>query len=261
MITNLSIGRYGRFGNMLFQIAAVIGIARRCGQEYGFLPPVNWDHKERFGSDEPVELEPFFENIFPRLDKDARQFHGRSYQFGYHDIYLPAGDWDIQGHFQSDKFFSDHIDEVRRVLKMRNEPVLQDLVAVHVRRGDYDDVYHPRLKDDYYSRAIAKFPSGTKFMVFSDDPDDAFEMFKRIGPVNAPGSQFFLSTQNGYLGDFRLMKCCRHFITGNSSFSLMAAILGNGPDKRIICPKNWFGPAWGVKMPTRDIYPQNSIVI
>jgi hypothetical protein len=70
-----------------------------------------------------------------------------------------------------------------------------------------------------------------------------------------------LSCGRDYLEDFRLMKTCRHFVTGNSSFSLMAAILGEAPDKKIVCPSTWFGPAWGQMPETKDLYPENAIVI
>lgn len=252
MITNLSIGRYGRFGNMLFQIAAVIGIARKSGQEYGFPPIMNYDHAEKFGSKEDCDLEKYFKYPFPRLQKAPAEYYERPYAWGYHDIYLPKGDWALSGHFQSDKYFRDCMDEVRYVLTMRSECQFQSEppVAIHVRRGDYDDMYHPRIQGEYYHAAIAKFPKGTRFMVFSDDPDDARRML-------GSSPLFTYQTGNDYIRDFTIMKACSGFITANSSFSLMAAILSTYPGKQIICPRTWFGPAW--KPSTKDVYPLNSI--
>lgn len=259
MITNLSIGRYGRFGNMLFQIAAVVGIARRSGQSYGFERIMNYDHLERFGSKEDIDLEPYFVNPFPRLDKDRGQFQGRHFGFGFYDIYLPGGDWDLAGHFQSERYFTHCIQEVRDLLTMRDEPDLQDVVAVHLRRGDYDDAYHPILRQEYYKPAIDTFwETGTQYLVFSDDPLQAEQLIHTT--MGYPRGRFLYS-EYGYLSDFRMMKRCRHFIIANSSFSLMAAILSPAPDKKIIAPRRWFGPAWGVQMATRDIYPQNSTII
>lgn len=254
MITNLSIGRYGRFGNMLFQIAAVIGIARRSGQEYGFPPLYNSDHKEKFGSTEDCDLEPHFKHPFPRLEKSPASYFERPYSWGYHDIYLPKGDWALSGHFQSDKYFRDHMDEVRYVLTMRRECTFQSdpPVAIHVRRGDYDDMYHPRIQSEYYHAAIAKFPRGTRFLVFSDDIEDAKKML-------GEGGLFTYQTGTDYLTDFAIMKACSGFIIANSSFSLMAAILSTSPGKQIVCPRTWFGPAWTPS--TKDVYPQNSIVL
>lgn len=259
MITNLSIGRYGRFGNMLFQMAAVVGIARKSGQSYGFPLLVNSDHKERFGSQEDVMIEDYFINPFPRLDKDRQHFYGRQVDWGYHDLYLPAGDWDLAGHFQSERYFDHCMDEVRALLTMKDEPALTDVIALHIRRGDYDDRYHPILKEKYYRPAIEKlWDTGLNYLVFSDDPAQAQRLIH--DDMNFPIGRFLYS-EYGYLHDFRMMKRCRHFIIANSSFSLMAAILSPALDKKIIAPRQWFGPAWGIPMPTADIYPKNSTII
>lgn len=255
MITNTSIGRYGRFANMLFQIAAVVGIARKSGQSYGFLPLENADHRDRFGSNEPVDINNYFVNRFPRLDKEEKMFVQRPYSWGYHDIYLPAGDWAISGHFQSERYFMHAIDEVRGLLTMHNEQDYTDYVAIHVRRGDYDDKYHPRLGMEYYKLALEQFPPETKFLIFSDDIPAAREL---LG-LGANFASFTYVSGGDYLQDFRIMKRCGGFITANSSFSLMAAILSPVEKKKIICPRTWFGPAW--KPSTVDIYPRGSIQV
>jgi hypothetical protein len=58
------------------------------------------------------------------------------------------------------------------------------------------------------------------------------------------------------------MKRCKSFITANSSFSFMAALLGDHPDKKIIMPSRWFGPQMpAMGFTTDDIYPEGAIVI
>lgn len=258
MITNQSIGHYGRFGNMLFQIAAVIGIARKSGQPYGFLPLINHDHKDRFGSNEDVELDKYFVNPLPQLAGDYPQLVKREYPWGYHDIYLPTGNWDLAGHFQSEKYFKHCIDEVRHYFRMKDEPEIQEAIAIHWRLGDYDDKYHPRLTMGYYIDALTRIPPTDRVIIFSDDKAKAMEMAVQIRHL----SDFNVEVAAGdYIIDFRMMKRCKHFITGNSSYSLMASILGEHPDKKIVCPKKWFGPAWTVPMETKDLYPENAIVI
>lgn len=256
MIINSTIGHYGRFGNMLFQIAAVIGIARKNGQSYGFLPFVNHDHKERFGSTEDVDLQKYFENPLPNVLPPYPE--QKVYSWGYHDIALPPGNYDISGHFQSERYFKHCIDEVRHYMLMKEERTLAnhyDKVVIHVRRGDYDDHYHPRVGQDYYNRAISMFPEGTEFIVFSDDIESAFEMLGIDDSVS-------YREDTDYIQDFALMKQCGHFICANSSYSLMAAILSENPYKKIICPGNWFGPAWGSPGPeTKDLYPEGAIVL
>jgi hypothetical protein len=48
------------------------------------------------------------------------------------------------------------------------------------------------------------------------------------------------------------MKSCRYFVIANSSYSAMAAILGEAKDKRVIAPRPWFGPA--AQITGEDIY-------
>lgn len=257
MITNLSIGTYGRFGNMLFQVAAVVGIARKSNQTYGFQPLMNKDHSDRFGSTEDCDIEKYFVNPFPRLDRHPHDYYGRAYQWGYHDIYLPQGNWDISGHFQSDKYFLHCIDEVRALLTMKDEPPIRDVVAIHVRRGDYDDAYHPRLGAEYYGLAIKQFPIYSRFEVYSDDIVDAKAMLAPLFPIETPVQ--YISPKMDYLQSWRLMKRSTNFICGNSSYSLMAAILSDAAGKKVICPRTWFGPAW--KPTTADLYPMGSILL
>jgi len=260
MITNQSIGHYGRFGNMLFQVAAVIGIARKSGQPYGFLPLINHDHKDRFGSSEDVELDKYFVNPLPQLAGDCPQLVKREYLWGYHDLYLPTGNWDLAGHFQSEKYFKHCIDEVRHYFRMADEPTDTKVVAIHWRLGDYDDSYHPRQPKEYYLHALTKIPDDIEgAIIFTDDKVRGMALAIYLHEIT--GIRIGLSVEQDYIMDFRLMKSCRHFITGNSSYSLMAAILGEYPNKKIVCPKNWFGPAWTVPMETKDLYPENAIVI
>lgn len=258
MITNTSIGRYGRFGNQMFQIAAAIGIARASGQDFAFPEWINHDHKDRFGSSEDVHLQKYFENPLPALSIDARLWPERPVSWGYHDIYLPSGDWNLSGHFQSEKYFDHCIDEVRHYFRMiENEPLkssdwFEERVAIHVRRGDYDDKYHTLLGLDYYKKAISKWPEFTDFVVFSDDMNAAREILGIADNIKYSG-------ESDYIQDFSFMKHFGGFICANSSFSLMAAILSEAPDKKIVCPSQWFGPAWTPD--TKDLYPKNAIVI
>lgn len=253
MLAYNSLGHYGRFGNQLFQIAGTIGIARKYGYAYGFPEWKNHDHKDRFGSQEDIDLQKYFVNPLPQVD--AVGYPDYPVSWGYHPDLHPPDNVSLSGHFQSEKYFAHCKDVIRHYFRMKYDWGDHDGCAIHVRLGDYDDKYHPRLTAEYYNRAMALFPEGTKFTVFSDDLDAACKMFdlRKVG----------YNHSNDYIIDFAIMKKFKHFIIGNSSYSLMAAILGEHPDKKIICPSNWFGTAWGANYRelSRDIYPKNSIII
>lgn len=256
-LTNKSIGRYGRFANGLFQIAGLIGIATKQGFHWGVDPFVNHDHKERFWSTEDIDIWKHLKHELP----PAQPLHYRetNYPWGYHEITLPNGDFDLRGHFQSEKYFKHCMDEVRHWLTFKDEPTPNDWIAIHVRRGDYGSEYHPLLGIEYYEQAMSMFPAGAHFLIFSDERDKAVALLESL----ADRFQMSVAPEGNYIEDFKLMKNCHSFICANSSYSLIAALLANQHGKRIIMPKVWWGIAWGenhIEM-CRDVYPEGAIVI
>lgn len=251
MITSQSINRggLGRFGNQLFTIAGVIGIATRSGQPYGFPEWINHDNA-LFGG-KPDRLRDFLANPLPTYIPEVN-YQEYGYFWGYRDIYLPSGSWTIDAHLQSERFFAHCIDLVRHYFTFRDEPKPSNKVAVHWRAGDYSDdpdAYHPRQRVDYYILALQQFPN-SEFLIFTDDKAEAEKRFAFMDAEVVSGN---------YIEDFKLMKNCHSFITANSSYSLMAAILGDQPGKKIVCPRKWFGPT--VNLETKDIYPSNAVII
>ncbi len=247
LVTFNMLGRYGRLANQMYQIAGVIGVARRNGFDFAFPYWKNYDHLERFGSSEDIDIQKHFVNPLPLYDGPTLPDH--PVPWGYHDVNLTKS-VSLSGHFQSEKYFEHCIDEVKWYLRMRDEYPQNDRCAIHVRLGDYDDQYHPRMTMDYYSKAMAGFSADQPYLVFSDDIPAARQMFGE-GVEYATGD---------YLDDFKRMKSCRHFIIGNSSYSAMAAILGEAKDKKVVAPRPWFGPAYA-QITGEDIYASSWEVV
>lgn len=252
MITSLAIGTggLGRFGNNCFTIAGVIGIATKSGQSYGFPRWKTYDNAT-FGN-VVDDIEQYLVNELPRIP-DNLTFKSYGYFWGFRSIYLPTGNWSIDAHFQSERFFKWCINDIRRIFTFKDEPPQNDYVAIHYRAGDYtegSEGHHPRCTRHYYEAAMSQFPDGTQFLIFTDDKKRAFEIFGR--PIADYGN---------YIEDFKMMKRCKSFITANSSFSLFAAILGEHPEKKIICPRQWFGSQMPPEFGTEDIYPEGAIII
>lgn len=260
MLTFSRLGRQGRFANGLFQIAGTIGIAIKSNQEYGFPLWKNYDHKERFGSPEDIDLYKYFINPLPTINPEAYQWQTYPYYWGYSNITFPSGNWDLQSHFQSQKYFDHCIDLIRHYFTMNDEKDY-DAIACHLRFGDYDDNYHPRPNQAYYKAALAQMPKEMRVNIFSDDIPKAIEL---MNPLMKKYKFEWDGISDNYIDSFRNMKRHKHFICGNSSYSLMAAILAPNPDKIIVCPKNFFGPSWGPgqnEIMTKDIYPEGAIII
>lgn len=248
MLTFRQLGRYGRFANGLFQIAGTIGIATKNGYQYAFPRWKNYDHRN-FNETEDIDVQKYFVNELP-FAEDLDRFPERFFNWGFHGFSVPDNH-SLVGHFQAPRYFAHCMDVIRHYFRMKDEPAQNEYVAVHFRGKDYyegGENYHPQCTKEYYDRAMGLFP-GAKFLVFTDDMEAAEKRFS--GVEYATGD---------YIEDFRLMKRCKSFITANSSYSLMAALLGEHPEKNIVCPSLWFGAAAG-GMNGNDCYPENAIVI
>ena len=131
------------------------------------------------------------------------------------------------------------------VLELGEELRSQDSVAVHVRRGDYPKKKTPfsrfvSLGEEYYKKAVEclldKIDSPS-FYIFSNDMQDALDM------LNPSISGFIkkIGLKTNYLDEWYLMKCCRHQIIGNSSFSWWPAYLNGYEKKMVVAPKKYLG--------------------
>ncbi len=172
----------------------------------------------------------------------------------------------LDGYWQSEKYFREIDDIVRREFSFKTEPDQQNremaarikgvnAVAVHVRRGDNVSdpasiQHHGTCPPEYYrqtAQLIAAQVSNPHFFVFSDEPG--------WGPSNLElGGPATFVAQNGPEKDYedlRLMALCRHHIIANSSFSWWGAWLSNSKGI-IVAPKKWFNKA---ELDTRDLIP------
>lgn len=257
------LGRLGRLGNQLFQIAATIGAARRsrCACTFPEWP---------------------YEGYFAGLPRDPGRPPPRPPLVEKSYLYQPL---DIRetchlvGYFQSEKYFAHCGEEIRRVLAPRDQLRVQlearfsavlalRPCAIHVRRTDYvgSPVYANLGDSGYYERAMSALGRDTLFLLFSDDIPWCRRRFhehrRRIMFVEGLAA----------MGDFFLMSACAHQIIANSSFSWWAAWLNANPTKQIIAPLHWFagefadesrpfvaGPPHSGYHDTRDLVPESWI--
>ena len=152
---------------------------------------------------------------------------------------------------QSEKYFAHCSDLVRHYFELKNktENIKEEAIAIHVRRGDYDDNYHPTMKKDYYEEALLHMPQGLPIYVFSDDGAAAYKML---------GDGKHYVTTNHYMIDFAMMRQCTHFILSNSNYCWWAWWLSNRQGK-VVAPRNWFGKVAGIS--SQDIYTEEMLVI
>lgn len=139
MLTYSKLGKNGRFGNQLFQIAGTIGTARGLGLPYAF--PV-WYYQKYFVNDLPI------------CKHTANS---------------------LNGYLQDYKLFEKYEGCIRSQFVMKFPEIdMGGKVFIHFRAYSKEGVshYHPEQTKEYYEQAVRQF-EGKQFVVFSDDIERA----------------------------------------------------------------------------------------
>lgn len=233
----------GRLGNNLFQIAACIGYAQKHNVEWG----IHKGYVERGFNVNQVD------RFLPWLpDRNGWQFKAYNEPcFNYRDIPFHPHGVRLVGFWQSERYFDNAKDQVRKWIKVPKKTGMEDYVSVHVRRGDY--VQHssgfPPITVDYIGQALAHFP-GKKIMFFSDDIEWCKIHFK-----NCEYSEGLNEWE-----DLTLMASCGGHVISNSTLAWWGAWLGEG---KTVAPHwlNWFGPSNPHNQNTFDLLPKEWIQI
>jgi hypothetical protein len=232
------LGKYGRLGNALFQIAATIAYSKRYNENYCF---PKWEYQDCFNFDQSNFL-----NHTPRYDNVYNED-----KYTYSNIpYKP--NCNLHGYFQSKKYFEDQEGYIKNILtpKEKKESGLYgDVCGIHIRRGDYIQFkdFHTVLQVDYYRKAMSCIPV-SKFLIISDDPEWCKIAF-------AYDERCTVKKQGSVMDDFTTLSACGHNIIANSSFSWWAAYLNPNQNKTVVAPKEWFGPKLKDINPISDLIP------
>jgi hypothetical protein len=259
MLSFNNIGKLGRLGNQMFQYAALCGISQKIGTScccpYRFSVPSPLPIAECFYLGHALDY---------RNEKIDFIFKENSFSYSEEHTTIPSnGSVDLYGYFQSEKYFSEYFSLIKKEFTFKKKIVdicnefiennnlnMNNLVSLHIRRGDYLNLkdYHPLQSNEYYINAIEQFKD-KQFLIFSDD----IQWCKTSG-LFKPYSVFY-SNRNDYEDLYLMTKCSGHIIA-NSSFSWWGAWLGGNTT---IAPKNWFGERGPSNW--NDIYCENWIIL
>ena len=129
----------------------------------------------------------------------------------------------------------------------------RQVVAVHVRRGDYINGIFINLSRDYYSAAFSFFDDEkVNYLIFSDDADWCRREFSEK-------SNIFFSENESSVVDMCAMSLCDHNIIANSSFSFWGAFLNKSSSKKIICPAKTLKNDYAIPFVNYAWYPDEFI--
>ena len=259
----------GGLGNQLFQYAAARALALRLGTSVALdirnyrrkgvrayelasydLPVAfaDWAHRPpRRGNRIRFAL---WRALHPRLNL----FYEKQHAFDPAVLSLPD-ETHLQGYFQSELYFAEIADTIRRDLTLsrlspEGEAVLRRIaattsVSVHVRRGDYlSDARNAEFfgapEPAYYRDAAGlvaeRLPANPTFFVFSDD----LEWTRANLALPFPAQFVDLPAASPPAESIALMAACRHHVMANSTFSWWGAWLNPSPDKIVVAPRRWF---------------------
>lgn len=245
MISFSNLGSLGRLGNQMFQYAALKGIAAYNSTDY-CLPSNTSLHKCFQIPNKGSEI------FYPTIKETSYEFDEKI---------LNCSEGDLYGFFQTGKYFYHIEEELRKDFRFydiifnscshyRKHILSKEVVALHVRRGDYiTDPNFVLLELDYYLEALKYFPD-LEIMVLSDDINWCREHFV--------GKRFKFSSSNDPFIDLCLMSLCDYHIISNSSFSWWGSWLAKS--KKTIAPQKWFMGEFSF-WNTKDLYKKDWILI
>lgn len=229
----------------MFQIAAASALAWNNGDVSEFCL------KRHKSLTQGNSAESYKDTIFRNLNVACKPRTGRPmHRERKHSCYVPIEykpNMVLRGYYQSEKYFVGHRDRLRALFGEPTRPSSGQYVALHVRRGDYllHSKSHSVQSSKYYHEAMSHFDGDQKFLVCSDD----LEWCRQ----NLRGNLTFVDADMPDYEQLLRMSRCSHQIMSNSSFSWWAAYLNDNPDKIVIAPKLWYGPAFDGEVGT-DMY-------
>lgn len=226
----ITVSLQGGLGNQLFQLAALDSISKQTGRT-PYLEETQTPNTHHSKED-------YFQSIFLesktilRTHLPAQTIYEPSYAFRQWD--LPPSHAKLIGYFQNHQYISEPFLES---LWLPNVPSLTG-AFLHIRGGDYiNNPFHSIDLTSYYERAVALFPKGTTFYVFTNDIPyaESLSFLRNLSCV--------LVEEPNEVRTLAYMKnCTLGGICANSTFSWWGAYL-NRKDRTLVLPTKWFNDA------------------
>lgn len=166
----------------------------------------------------------------------------------------------LEGLFETEKYFVDYKNDIKKEFSFNEIPEIKEeylslidnhnSVSIAVRRDRYSEKFNDK-KNNILTNKTKDFENSTfeyifksikmikdkinnpKFFIFSDN-------FNNLDKVFDKNNFTFIDNfnKNKSAEDFYLMRRCKHFIVGPTSFHWWAAWLSNYENKIIVCPKD-----------------------
>ena len=240
MYTFSKLGSFGRLGNQMFQFSTLLSLGTANKKEIG-IPESAKELIETF-----PQVSSHVSSALPSL----AAYKEESFLYSG-NIFLLRDDIDIEGYFQSEKYFLPIKNSLLEIFRFNSNVQMAvksrisslkssatHICGVHIRRGDYlnHPTVHTNLSLEYYKTAMTWMMQNYSSVIFLIVSDDIEWCKQNINDESVVFSNFKTEAQ-----DMCLLQQCDLHIIANSSFSWWPAWLSNS--KQVIAPRTWFGPA------------------
>jgi hypothetical protein len=279
----------GGLGNQLFQYAAAlslgalhntqvkvdvsqllapdeeIGTMRNYELKYVNQPPAVASEAEINAMIKEPFLLKYYRKTLPPFKRKI--YKEASFRFDIH-FFESQNNIYLKGYRQSEKYFAQIAENIKQQLSLQlsvyrsveaygEQLKIHNSVSIHIRHGDYTNAavteFHGILGMEYYNRAIEEIiqiVDNPVFYIFTDNP----EWVKQNFSINHETIFVSGAISQTHYEDLYLMRCCRHNIIANSSFSWWAAWFNKNPEKVVVAPIKWFDKA---NYDTTDLIPES----
>ena len=247
-ITFNNLGAAADLGSQVQQYASMYAIAKETGKEIVFPESQlksGWGIKFQNLIEVPFRIEPdsFFEDFKQLYPRDGLLADPAVFNLDSNTNYVITNLLHLY-HYWYPKYAEDvykwnwnaeYLDQaVKKFLSLKQNN--KQMVALHVRRGDYLNHDHfCKLDVDYYEAALEDYLKDKEkyhFLIFSNDIKWCKENLIEGEVVT------FVEQGIDYV-DLITMSLCEHIITANSSFSWFAAYRRLNKEGNVTCPSNY----------------------
>lgn len=258
MITASNFLTSGRLGNILFRYCSLIGLSKKYNLE---LKLPSWEYSKYFDYDYPQG------EVSWAVKVKEPVFH---YTPNW-DFLNTSDNVDVEGYLQSEKYWQDTKEEVKKALTFKEDfkkqvlasfvancsgvnPFEKSPIAISIRRGDYvNNTNYEQLPITHYILALQeRFPDWRErsIIVFSDDI-----AYCKVHLDCLPNVYF--SINNSDIEDLCLLSQCNSFIIANSTFSWFGAYIAElQRPVKVVRPNHHFSGNLLKTSQEHDIYPK-----
>ena len=230
MPLSLTVDLAGGLGNQLFQLAALLHVARLTRRVPYIQSLANPSPHSKLSYFDTILRQ--FKSLHSNVKPTSKVLEPSMAYTDWCGLLRRSPNPEMNGYFQDWRYID--ADFVRRLQfspDVLTRYPAKDRIFLHIRGGDYvGHAVHDLHLDDYYQRALTHFPDA-HFLVVTNDIEYA---------VSRPwlADVKYTLVMESEIDTLYLMSQCAGGICANSSFSWWGAFLN--PDRKIVMPDRWY---------------------